>query len=278
MIWNLLIVLSIIILIASLRPVRRLIALVPNSMLRNSWRGLLGMILLFIVGFAIYGILFWHHHLFNEIHDHVVPLVFLSGSLFVWFTTTLFLRTTTDLRRMALLEEENITDALTGIYNRRYLDRRLANEVARAKRYGRPLSVLMIDIDHFKRVNDLHGHHAGDLALSYLGKLLLDAVRSPDVVARYGGEEIVIVAPDSVEHEATRLAERLRERVAEHELILSSEGGGQKSVRLTISIGVAELSREIKTGNELIDCADKALYAAKEHGRNRVAPFSHLDT
>lgn len=271
MISNLLIVIGTVTLSASLWPVHRLIAMLPTSALRIYWCSIMGMILFFILGYIAYGVLFWQHNFLENAHAWVVPLIFLLSSLFVWFTSTLFLRTTSDLRRMALLEEESITDPLLGIYNRRYLDRRLTSEIARAKRYHRPLSVLMIDIDHFKSVNDQYGHQAGDLALSYIGKLLLNTVRGPDVVARYGGEEIVILAPDNGENEATRLAERLREHIAEHELILSSEGGGQKSIRLTVSIGVAEMGRAIETADELIECADRALYRAKACGRNQVA-------
>lgn len=276
MLWNLLIVLGAIILTASLWPVQKLITMVPNSTLRHYWNALALLITLFIVGYITYGILFWHHHLEYNLHDLIVPLIFLFGSAFVWITSTLFLRTTQDLRRMALLEEESITDSLIGIYNRRYLDRRLTNEMDRAQRYGLPLSVLMIDIDHFKQINDVHGHQAGDLALNYIGKLLLNAVRQLDVVARYGGEEILVIAPESDERAASKLAERLREHVAAHELALASEGNLPKNIHLTISIGVAEANYKTSTPDELIECADKALYQAKERGRNRVVLYSTI--
>lgn len=276
MVWNLLVILGIIILAASLWPVRRLIALVPSSTLRNYWRTLMGLTALFITGYIAYAAFFWQHHLENDLHDFIVPVVFFFGSAFVWFTCTLFLRTTTDLRRMALLEEQNITDPLIGIYNRRYLDRRLEAEISRARRYGHPLSILMIDIDRFKKVNDLYGHKAGDLALNYMGKLILNAVRNLDVVARYGGEEIVIIAPDITESAAGKLAERLREHVAEHELVLASESSSQRSVHLTISVGVAELSDKVESVDELIECADRALYLAKERGRNRIGFYSSI--
>jgi len=124
--------------------------------------------------------------------DLIVPSVFFFGAGFVWLTATLSLHTAIDIRRVTVLEHENITDPLIGIYNRRYLDRRLQEEFIRARRYSLPLSVLLLDIDHFKRVNDAYGHQVGDLVLSYLGKLLLSAIRATDIIARYGGEEILI--------------------------------------------------------------------------------------
>ena len=116
----------------------------------------------------------------------LIPGIFLFGAIFVWLTIRLSLQTAIDLRRIDLLEAENITDPLTMGYNRRYLDRRLDEEAARAKRYSLDLSVLMIDIDHFKRVNDRYGHQAGDVALYKLSSLLKAALRDLDVVSRYG--------------------------------------------------------------------------------------------
>ena len=270
---NLLIILGISILTASLFPVRRLIVLLPTSTLRNYWYALLVLIAMFMVGYVAYGLSFWQHHLQSDLRDLLVPAIFVFGSSFVWITCTLFLRTTIDLRRMALLEEESITDPLIGIYNRRYLERRLTHEIVRARRYDLPLSILMIDIDHFKTVNDIHGHQAGDLALNYIGKLILDGTRQVDIAARYGGEEIVVIATDTAESAAAKLAERLRENIAAHELILTNDAGERKTIRLTISIGVARMDEHITTLKQLIEHSDKALYQAKEEGRNRVKVY-----
>ncbi len=273
MIPNALIVLGTLILMASLFPVRRLIVQLPRSSLRRYWYGLFVLIALFIVGYIGYGTQLWDSHLQKNIDDTVVPVIFFFGAVFVLLSVSLSLRTTMDLRRMALLEQENITDPLIGIYNRRYLDRRLGNEVARAKRYGLPLSVLMVDIDRFKQINDKFGHQAGDLVLAYLGKLILGVIRQTDIAARYGGEEIVIIAPGTHGAIAGGLAERLRQHIETHELVLTSEAAERRTIQITVSIGVAEMCGEIDKAGEIVACADHALYQAKKDGRNRVVVY-----
>lgn len=268
-----LILLGVVILALSLPPAYALVNLLPNITLRRYWYALMLLIALFIVGYISYALLFWKHMLQHDSHDLIVPIIFFSGSCFVWVTSTLFHRTTLDLRRLALLEEESITDPLIGIYNRRYLDRRLANEVALAKRHDLQLSILMVDIDHFKEINDTYGHQAGDLLLNHLGKLILNVIRQSDVAARYGGEEIVIIAPETDASAANDLAERLRENIATHALIVSNGNGRRSNVSINVSIGVAELSAQIKNAEHLIDCSDVAMYQAKAAGRNRVRVY-----
>lgn len=268
-----LIIFGALILVASLKSVYSLFALLPTSSLRHYWQAMMLLIVIFIVGYLGYATFFWEHNLGNNLHDLLVPAIFFLGSCFVWMTGTLSLRTAIDLRRMALLEEESITDPLLGIYNRRYLDRRLPNEINRARRYAMPLSILMVDIDHFKDINDAHGHQAGDLVLSYVGKLVLDAIRQSDIAARYGGEEIVIIAPETGEQTAGELAERLRKNINTHELVLTSESGSRLGVQVSVSIGVAGLDEKATTAKQLIENADGALYRAKESGRNRVVSY-----
>ncbi|MFY9314065.1 MAG: GGDEF domain-containing protein [Burkholderiales bacterium] len=159
------------------------------------------------------------------------------------------------------------TDVLTGARNRRYLETRLSDEFAYAKRHGRALCVMMLDIDNFKQINDRHGHPAGDIVLRKLAALLIKEARAEDVVVRYGGEEFLIVARDLKPAQGQRAAERLRARVEAQPVAL--RGGGQ--IPITVSIGVACLKPD--TSGEpatLIACADAALYRAKQGGRNRV--------
>jgi len=268
-----LVLIGIVILMFSLPPVYALIGLLPTSSLKGYWYALMLLIFFFVIGYVSYAFIFWDHMLKGDLHDLVVPIIFFSGSCFVWVTSTLFHRTTLDLRRMELLEEESITDPLIRIYNRRYLDRRLANEIALAKRHGLELSILMVDIDHFKAINDAYGHQAGDLVLSYLGELILNAIRQTDIAARYGGEEFVIIAPETDAEAAADLAERLRKNVSEHELVLASAGSENRIIRINISIGVAELDEQIKSAEQLVDCSDVAMYQAKAAGRNRVRVY-----
>ena len=164
----------------------------------------------------------------------------------------------------AELEASATTDGLTQLANRRHLDRRLAEEVERAHRYDAPLSVLLFDVDHFKRVNDEHGHAAGDAVLRALGQHLRDSVRIMDLTARYGGEELVVLAPSTPADSARVLAERLRVGIA----ALAIETG-DATLSVTVSIGVATLT-PAQGGAALLAAADAALYEAKKSGRDRV--------
>lgn len=166
---------------------------------------------------------------------------------------------TEKLQRMAVL------DSLTNVYNRRFFQERLDQEFARSRRYHRALSLIMIDIDHFKDCNDRAGHLGGDEALIKVSQTLTDSVRRVDVVARYGGDEFGVILPETDLHSALRLAQRLRERVVERSLTLDDKIG-----RLTVSLGVAALSPDIEKPQDLLARADQALYQAKATGRNRV--------
>lgn len=168
------------------------------------------------------------------------------------------------------LAEESVTDPLTGLRNRRYLERFLETETARADRYGASFSLAMVDLDHFKIYNDTHGHPAGDRVLQSVGEILLSEVREADLVARYGGEEFTIVMPDSGEEEARAVCERIRRRVEER----SFPGEAVLPRGLTVSVGVASFPGHADTADGLVEGADRALYEAKERGRNAVAVVS----
>jgi diguanylate cyclase (GGDEF)-like protein len=159
-----------------------------------------------------------------------------------------------------------ITDALTGTHNKRYLLEFLDRELARSQRHGRPLSLVLFDIDHFKRINDDLGHLAGDYALRELAACLKTGVRREELLARYGGEEFAAVLPETSCADAARYAERVRVAVEGH----TFEYDG-KRFPLTISLGIASTAgNEACTPQRLIGQADKALYRAKDEGRNRA--------
>ncbi|WP_053226282.1 GGDEF domain-containing protein [Solirubrobacter soli] len=163
-------------------------------------------------------------------------------------------------RLVARLTRESRIDPLTGLLNRRGLEERFAVELARSKRDGRPLSVVAVDIDHFKRINDEHGHQAGDRTLVWLAAMLCEQTRGADIVARVGGEEFVIVLPGADGTATLEFAERLREAIED----------GDAEIPMTISAGVASALAP-STAHTLLDAADRALYAAKHAGRNRVS-------
>jgi len=172
-------------------------------------------------------------------------------------------------RLYARLEEEARTDTLTGLYNRRVFDRRLDEEHRRAKRYGKPYAILMIDIDHFKRVNDDYGHPAGDAVLVQLGHILTLQARDVDTLARYGGEEFVVIFPEISGSVAKEVAERMRRAVAEAGFQLPD---GQQ-IHITISIGISCFPNCAADAKTALSTADQALYAAKQAGRNRVTLY-----
>ena len=159
------------------------------------------------------------------------------------------------------------TDPLTQLVNRRALTIRLVTEMERVRRYNAPLSMLLIDLDHFKLVNDTYGHMAGDDVLSSVAVLLQRAVRSVDTVARYGGEEFVVVLPETGRQGAVAFAERIRERMASHGFVI----GAAEKIHITCSVGVATYpSPRLDSVEDLFRAADVALYRAKGNGRNLV--------
>jgi diguanylate cyclase (GGDEF)-like protein len=164
----------------------------------------------------------------------------------------------------------SVTDPLTGIPNRRHLFQQLDAELARASRYRHPVSLLMIDIDHFKHLNDTAGHGAGDEALRQVSALLRGTVRKVDTVARYGGEEFAVLLPQVAQAEALEVAEKLRCAVEEAAF---EHGQTQPAGRVTISVGVASLPADAPDRAKLLDCADAALYASKRGGRNRTTAY-----
>jgi diguanylate cyclase (GGDEF)-like protein len=169
----------------------------------------------------------------------------------------------------------SITDSLTGLPNRRYLEERLAEELNRSKRYDYPMSFLMIDIDDFKAYNDKNGHQAGDVALQITAHCLKGALRVVDVASRYGGEEFCILLPQTAMAEAGVIADRIRQRVSTTEF---PHGKAQPLGQVTISVGVSTFSKNIDTPENIIAAADRALYQAKSMGKDRIEFYGERES
>jgi len=181
-----------------------------------------------------------------------------------------YVRTAELLELNRRLQELSISDGLTGIYNHRHFVHLLEAECNRALRYKRNLSLIMLDIDEFKQVNDGFGHPCGDLVLQHLAKILRDSVRKTDIVARYGGDEFGILLPETKKSMAMRVSEKIRREVEKYPFTW-----GEKVFWITVSIGVAAAAQEwVKDWNGLLNAADQALYRAKDGGRNNVMAFS----
>jgi len=175
------------------------------------------------------------------------------------------------------LQELSITDGLTGLYNRRHFEERLREEFGRCQRYSDPVSLLMLDLDHFKDVNDRYGHPFGDRVLRETAELLESSVREPDICARYGGEEFAIILPKTHLQGALTVAERVFKAVRQKTHSLDGVGGGPHRppvVRITASAGLAFYpSKEVTTPESLVKLADEALYCAKREGRDTICLY-----
>jgi diguanylate cyclase (GGDEF)-like protein len=171
-----------------------------------------------------------------------------------------------NLQLQETLRTQSIRDPLTGLFNRRYMEASLEREMHRSLRRSHPLSIIMLDIDHFKRFNDTFGHDAGDALLSEFGRFLATQVRGEDIACRYGGEEFMLILPDASVEVAAQRAERLREAARQ----INVQHRRQTLEAITISIGVASVPNHAADGEELMRAADTALYAAKRQGRDRV--------
>ncbi len=172
------------------------------------------------------------------------------------------------------LRAQSVKDPLTGLYNRRYLEETLDREIRRAIRSEQPLSILMLDLDHFKRINDTYGHQGGDAVLRETAQFLIRSIRAEDVVCRYGGEEFVVILPTANLRSAKTRAERLRSRLRE----LTVRHQGHSLANITTSIGVATLPIHGADPKTLLHAADAALYRAKHEGRDRVVLASEVPT
>jgi diguanylate cyclase (GGDEF)-like protein len=164
------------------------------------------------------------------------------------------------------LEELSVRDGLTGLFNRRHLELRLEEEFSRACRHHGQLSVLMFDVDHFKQVNDEHGHRAGDDILRAIADRTHLLLRASDIAGRYGGEEFTLVLPETGRTGAVAAAERLRRAVSALPFVVRD-----RELKVTVSIGVSSLTPGVQSHEALLDAADRALYVAKRDGRDRVA-------
>lgn len=264
---NILIFSGFITLCYSLYPATRIVAEMPLGLIRRQWWILRALIVSFILGYLIYAAFVIQE---RDLQGLIVAVIFFFGALFVLFVCQLTLNTVQDLKQLDILQAENITDELTGMYNRRHLERCLEKEIIRVKNYNYPLSLLMLDLDHYKKINDLHGHQVGDQILKCVGELLKQATRRMDIVARYGGDEITVVLPNTDTATARSIADRIRSLVEERARVVHDDAGQNKDIGCTVSIGVATLTDRKVTSRQLLLMADEALYHAKQSGRNRV--------
>jgi diguanylate cyclase (GGDEF)-like protein len=205
------------------------------------------------------------------------------GSLFILIVALLFLvfflvkkDLVTQKQLQGRLNELASVDELTTLYNRRELNRCFTSEVERFRRYRQPFALFLLDIDHFKSVNDTYGHPTGDRVLQHVANKIRDGIRSIDVPARWGGEEFGVILPNTKGDEAFAVAERLREKIAREPFEFGRTDDHSGEIPITVSIGISVIEPG-ESESDLIRTADKALYVAKNEGRNRSVAFEQID-
>lgn len=174
------------------------------------------------------------------------------------------------------LRELAIRDELTGLYNRREMSRILSEEVDRCNRYKSPMTFILMDIDHFKKVNDEYGHQVGDAIVQWVAQLLRGSLRTTDKPARYGGDELAVILPETSREHALVVAERLRKKIANSAVTVADSNRQPLDVTITVSVGVASVPEDANNEENLVAAADAALYEAKRSGRNCTVRYSTI--
>lgn len=209
----------------------------------------------------------------NEIHARQQNKIELADAK-LRETNSQLVEQSEELKRMNdELKRLSITDPLTGLYNRRQFERLIDTEISMSMRHGEDNSILIVDVDHFKKINDSYGHKVGDTVLRRLAKLLTESLRSTDIVCRIGGEEFVAICRRAKQEDAVAIGEKLRRTIADFSFNVNME-----RIPVTVSVGVATIPNllDTKTAEEFFHCADTALYYSKEHGRNQVTHYAQI--
>jgi diguanylate cyclase (GGDEF)-like protein len=262
-------------LLYSLSAVGCIFKKMPKGINRSAWLALFILILVFIISYQLFLLYFFDEMLSTS--DLLVPIILFLGGVFVAGVTTLAARSADDIKRLCLLEHENAVDPLLGLYNRRVMDKLIAQEIKKTVRYNLALSVLMIDIDLFKNVNDTFGHQVGDKVLQAVASTIKISVRDIDIIFRYGGEEILVLLPNTSNLHAEHTAERLRTAVENCDVFAGTGVPQKQRYSVTISVGGCSFAAAGGEQNKMIGLADDALYRAKRNGRNRVVIHSNTD-
>lgn len=256
---------GIILLLSALVPIKRIYAMLPPGTTRTIWAHLGSLICLSSAGYLLFLRINAQAGPDHQ-EDWLVSLIFLSAATAVFILCLLSHSTAKDVSRIASLEWAATIDPVTELFNRRHITSLLAKECTRSAHDKSPFSVLLIDIDSFKKINDTYGHQTGDYVLKQLATLIASVEWPLKTVGRYGGEEFLVLLPDTPSSQAAQIAEHIRSVVESASIVLN----GEPIVSPTVSIGVSTAYGWQESPGDLIAIADEALYTAKTTGRNRV--------
>lgn len=252
----------------SLFFVKKIVSSIPVKV--KEWKFLGLCILVFFFGYLVFAVTLWTGHDFIS-GDVITSFIFFLGACFVLLVTYIGRDSIRAMQELVELQKDVVTDPLMGIYNRRFIDRQIEHEFNLSCRHSIPFSIALLDVDHFKSINDTYGHHTGDLVLKRIAEILSNSLRKSDFVGRFGGEEILIILPGTNREGALNLAEKLREKIASKPIINTGEHCFGQDLYCTVSIGVATFDcKRHKHFKDLINDADVAMYEAKCSGRNKV--------
>ena len=271
----LLIALGILLLLGASFRAHRLIRILKE---RGPWPSFRNLFFFFLIGYAVYFVFLVTGKPFQR--DLIVGEVFFLSALFAIMVVGFAYRTVHEVMRLNELEQLANTDELTSLYNRRAIMRIMEEEYWKARRFGFPLSIAMVDIDHFKRINDTYGHIAGDEVLRSLAFALQDGLRKIDVVGRWGGEEFLCILPSTPQEGAVVTAKRIRKLVTdlrfrvkgptELEAVPPGEEIPPDAESITVSVGITTVDDRVRNPTEALMTADAALFQAKQNGRDQA--------
>jgi len=250
---------------------KQLIKKLPLGKIRYNWQILSYLIIVAILGFAIYMLLLISGQV--AITSLIVPKLAFSATAFMVLLCFLIYQITGNIREAIAIEQASIIDPVLDIYNRRYFDRRIDEETQRSRRYKLPLSLILCELDEFNKVIDAHGKLVSDVVLRKISDFIVSTVRSSDIVARFDENKIIIGTTQTEEDMAVQLADRLRTEIEKLEILPSTNQENNPAMHVTASVGVATVLDSIENGLQLTNMAEQALAQAEVKGRNKVYAF-----
>lgn len=265
---NILIFCSVLLFAASIFAVQQLVKKLPLGKVRNNWNILSFFIAGFMIGLLVCLPMIWTGKII--LTTLTIPVIGITVSAFLLMLCFLTYQTTRDIQEAIVVDQTSIIDPVLEIYNRRYYERRIDEETQRSRRYELPLSLIIFEVDGFNNIVKSHGRLVGDVILRKVSDFIVNSVRASDIVARYEDQKIVIAATQTDKEMTMKLADRLRSKIEELNVLQANEENKSESLHVTVSAGISTVDENIKTGFDLSDIAEIALQKSIKQGHNKV--------